>query len=154
MGIILSAGASGTCDSNILIHLTNTNSPDHRAAEFALKELEQVGTELLYTSQNIAEFWNVCTRIGPGGIFLSIEETSRRLAMVEARFIFLPELPRAAEIFKDILRRYRVRGVQVHDARLASVMLASGVSEILTFDRDDFKRYTELTIIHPDDLLP
>ena len=74
--------------------------------------------------------------------------------MVEARFIFLPELPRAAEIFKDILRRYRVRGVQVHDARLASVMLASGVSEILTFDRDDFKRYTELTIIHPDDLLP
>jgi len=74
--------------------------------------------------------------------------------MIEARFVYLPELPKAAELFKDFLSRYRVKGVQVHDARLAAVMLASGVSEIITFDRDDFKRYTELTVIHPEDLLP
>ena len=72
--------------------------------------------------------------------------------MIESQFEFLPELERMGQILKDLLVRYRVRGVQVHDARLAALMIANGVEEILTFDRNDFTRYREITVLHPADI--
>jgi predicted nucleic acid-binding protein len=139
-------------DSNILVHLTNFQSADHLRTRRACYELRKAGAELYYTSQNLAEFWNVCTRIGPGGLGLSIEETAMRVRKIESQLSYLAETVSAEKSFKDLLVRYQVQGVQVHDARLAAVMIANGIQEILTFDRDDFRRYKELTVLHPADL--
>jgi predicted nucleic acid-binding protein len=138
-------------DSNLLVHLTNSASQEHLVAGQAVIALEDRGAELLYTSQNLAEFWNVCTRDGPSGLGLTTEETAGRVAMIEVQFGFMPETAAAEWIFKELLIRYRVRGVQVHDARLAALMIVNGVQEILTFDRKDFRRYAEITVLHPAD---
>jgi predicted nucleic acid-binding protein len=137
-------------DSNLLVHLTNLESADDVAATRSVRRLEAEGAVLVYTSQNLAEFWNVCTRLAPGGLALSIDETARRASLIEAHFLFMPETEVTDKIFRELLIRYSVKGVQVHDARLTAVMLASGVREILTFDRDDFRRYSELVVLHPD----
>jgi predicted nucleic acid-binding protein len=139
-------------DSNLLLHLTNTDSPSHELARRAVEVLNAQGSTLLYASQNLAEFWNVCTRVGPGGLSLSIEETVKRLRLIEERFGYLSELIPADDIYKKLLIQHEVRGVQVHDARLAALMIANDVREILTFDREDFKRFTELIVIHPEEL--
>ena len=48
---------------------------------------------------------------------------------------------------------YQVKGVNVHDARLVAVMLVHGLSHILTFNVNDFHRYSsEITIINPNDI--
>lgn len=39
--------------------------------------------------------------------------------------------------------------MKVHDARLVATMKTHGVSRLLTFDVDDFKRYTGIEVIHP-----
>ena len=78
-------------DSNILIHLTNAQSVDHVVTKLAVRILENSGAILMYTSQNLAEFWNVCTRVTVGGLELSIEEAAARVELVEAHFVFLPE---------------------------------------------------------------
>jgi hypothetical protein len=41
--------------------------------------------ELVMATQNLAEFWNVCTRpaTARGGLGLSIAETDRRLSVLE-----------------------------------------------------------------------
>ena len=139
-------------DSNVLVYLTNQDSQFHHVAARFVAFLEESGALLLYTSQNLAEFWNVCTRPVPSGLGLSIEDTVLRIEKIERRFLFLPETESTDRLFKDLLLRYRVRGIQVHDARLAAVMLSSGVKEIATFDKDDFRRFTELTVIHPQDI--
>lgn len=139
-------------DSNVLVHLTNTLSADHMLASLAIERLEDDGAVLVFTSQNLAEFWNVCTRQGPGGLGLSIEETASRVSTIEAHFFFLPETSDADRIFKDLLVRYRVKGVQVHDARLAAVLISNGVRDLLTFDLDDFRRFSEIAVLHPKDI--
>jgi len=45
-----------------------------------------------------------------------------------------------------------VSGRQVHDARLAAVMLAHGVSHVLTFNVEDFRRYPGIVTVNPHDV--
>ena len=44
---------------------------------------------------------------------------------------------------------YGVSGVQVHDARLAATMRVHGVQRILTFNVQDFRRYTGIEAVLP-----
>jgi hypothetical protein len=46
-----------------------------------------------------------------------------------------------------------VSGVQVHDARLATVMKAYGISRIVTLNVKDFARYSEIEAVHPEAFL-
>jgi predicted nucleic acid-binding protein len=39
--------------------------------------------------------------------------------------------------------------VSVYDARLVAVMQIYGVDQILTFNVDDFKRYSNVRTVHP-----
>jgi predicted nucleic acid-binding protein len=48
--------------------------------------------------------------------------------------------------------RHRVSGVQVHDARLAAAMQVHGISHILTLNQPDFVRYTDISVIHPQNV--
>jgi predicted nucleic acid-binding protein len=45
----------------------------------------------------------------------------------------------------------RVSGIHVHDARIAAAMVVHGVTNILTFDLDDFSRYPQILVLHPKD---
>ena len=56
--------AATTCliDSNILIRWVQPSDPDYPIVASALEALANQGAILCYTSQNVAEFWNACTR--------------------------------------------------------------------------------------------
>jgi predicted nucleic acid-binding protein len=47
-----------------------------------------------------------------------------------------------------------VQGKQVHDARLAALMLAHGITHILTLNGADFARYPGIVPIDPASLVP
>ena len=49
---------------------------------------------------------------------------------------------------------HHVRGVQVHDARLAAIMQAYGLTHILTLNQPDFLRYANLQAILPSKCNP
>jgi len=49
-------------DTNILVRAVERNHPMMRTARLSVRALVQKGEELCVTPQNIAEFWNVCTR--------------------------------------------------------------------------------------------
>jgi hypothetical protein len=74
-------------DSNILIHLTNPQSVEYSVSRRAASMLGASGAQLFYTSQNLAEFWNVSTRSAPGGLGLSIEESAVRVKDIEEQFL-------------------------------------------------------------------
>ena len=60
-------------DTNILLRLSRQNDPQHHIVQTALEVLDKQGSDLFFSMQNIAEFWNVCTRpVDRNGFGLSI----------------------------------------------------------------------------------
>jgi predicted nucleic acid-binding protein len=142
-------------DSGILLRLVNRTDPHHGAIRSALRFLKQRGDALVTAPQNVAEFWNVCTRPASarGGYGLSVAETAARLRLCERLFGILPEVPAVYPIWKQLVVTHGVMGVQVHDARLVALMAAHGVSHILTLNTVDFARYTLVIAQSPTDVL-
>jgi len=116
--------------------------------------LRAAGTVLCFTSQNLAEFWNVCTRPATqNGYGLSIAETDRRAELIESSFTLLPDTEKIHLAWRRLVVVHSVAGVKVHDARLVAAMHVHGVSHLLTLDEQDFLRYPGITVVHPRQLV-
>lgn len=61
----------------------------------------------------------------------------------------LPDNERVYPLWRGIVAENNVRGVQVHDARLAALMQSHGVTHILTLNQPDFVRYAEIRVVRP-----
>lgn len=112
--------------------------------------------ELFTTVQNAAEYWNVSTRpaTARGGFGRSLDQTDVQLVRIERAFTMLSEDPETYAVWHDLVRRYGVSGVQVHDARIVSVMMVMGISHVLTLNPTDFARYSEVTAVTPEQVVP
>jgi predicted nucleic acid-binding protein len=137
-------------DTNILLRLAKPDDQDYPIVRSAVDTLWATGAELCYTPQNLAEFWNVCTRpTDRNGFGLSIEETNRRAELIENQFTLLPDNDQIYREWRRMVRAEAVRGVQVHDLRLVAAMIAHGVTHLLTLNDPDFARYSTITVVHP-----
>ena len=140
-------------DTNILLRLSLPGGPYDEVVVSAVGRLIAEEATLFYTLQNAAEFWNVCTRPRErNGLGLPFDEADRRLRLIEQQFLFLPETETTYARWRQIVMECGVSGVQVHDARLAAVMNVNNISHVLTLNPQDFKRFSGLTPIHPDDI--
>lgn len=141
-------------DTNILLRVSHRNDPDYDLVRSALDLLRAEGATLHYTPQNLAEFWNVCTRPGrQNGYGLSIGETNRRAGLIERGFALLPDDPRIHIEWRRLVVAHSVMGVQVHDARLVAAMRVHGITHLLTLDQQDFARYPGITVVHPREVV-
>lgn len=105
------------------------------------------------TPQNAVEFWSVATRATEfNGLGLNSEVAARALRRFEGVFELLPDIPAIYQEWRQLVLTCRVLGRQVYDARLAAVMLAHGITHLLTFDTADFKRYPGIIAVHPRDV--
>ena len=138
-------------DTGVLIRYVQPRDPDYQVVRQAVSQIRHGGDEIAVTWQNIAEFWNVCTRPSSarGGYGLSVTQTVARVKLLERAFTRLEDLAAGYSTWLSLIESQRVLGVQVHDARLAAAMLANGVTHILTFNTSDFARYPGITAVHP-----
>ena len=141
-------------DTNILLRFLLRNDPAYPAIRLAVRILKTRREQLVTTPQNIAEFWNVCTRptTARGGLGLSIEATERRVRLLERHFRVLPDSPTIYQEWKALVLAHKVMGVQVHDARLVAAMKVHGVTRILTNNVTDFSRYPSINAFAPTDI--
>jgi predicted nucleic acid-binding protein len=65
----------------------------------------------------------------------------------------LPDSPRIYDQWKRIVTQHGVQGVKVYDARLVAVMNLYSLDALLTFNTDDFKRYANISALHPSAML-
>lgn len=138
-------------DTNVLLRLANPRQPHHQLIVAALRRLAARDVELCFTPQNLGEFWNVATRpVDRNGFGLSPREAASQVAAIERRMKLLPESESVYEVWKRLLVEFEVRGVQVHDAHLAAILAVHGVTHLLTFNGEDFRRFPSLVAVHPD----
>jgi predicted nucleic acid-binding protein len=108
------------------------------------------GSLLCYTSQNVGEFWNTCTRpLNRNGYGLTPPEADRRAKYFEEKLQLLPDSMAVHQAWRQLLVTHSVSGVHVHDARLVAAMQVHGVRQILTFNDRDFVRYSGIEAVHP-----
>lgn len=138
-------------DSGVLLRIFNRADPNRRSIRAYLSSLRANGHRLVASTQNLAEFWNVSTRPteARGGYGLSIEETDRRVRVIERLVTILPENPQAYRVWRNWVVTLSIRGVQVHDARLAAWMVAHGIKNIVTLNGADFQRYPGIATLSP-----
>jgi predicted nucleic acid-binding protein len=132
-------------DTNVLVRLAVPADPRHLSSRRAVEALE---TEGLYcASQNFVELWNVATRpVENNGLGQPTTVADQVLRSLEQVFPRLPEPDEAYDRWRDLVVRFGITGVKVHDARLVALMLANGIFRILTFNASDFRRYEVLGI--------
>ncbi len=141
-------------DTNILHRSAQPNHPLCTKATQAVSKLIRQKDGVFFCSQNIAEFWNVATRpADQNGLGLTHEEALQEVASIEKLLTLLPDIPAIYAVWKEIERDQRVQGVKVYDARLVATMSVYSVEGVLTFNATDFKRYGNITALHPSSVL-
>ncbi len=140
-------------DTNILLRSAQPNHPLCSQSTHAVAKLLRDQQAVFVSAQNIAEFWNVATRPAElNGLGLSHEEVLREVSSIEGMFTLLPDVPAIYAAWKGIVQNHHVQGVKVYDARLVAVMTVYGVESVLTFNAGDFKRYSNITALHPSSM--
>jgi predicted nucleic acid-binding protein len=137
-------------DTGVLLRAFDPKSPLQHEILQAIDWLWTQKEPLFVTVQNLAEFWNVATRpIDVNGMDLSVLQVAEQIGAVEDIALVLNESDASFRIWKKLVAEYRVVGAKVHDARLVSVMLAEGISSVLTLNERDFRRYPGITPSNP-----
>jgi predicted nucleic acid-binding protein len=103
--------------------------------------------------QNVSEFWNVCTRAtDKNGLGFSISQTDSHLKRLESLFVVLADTEDVYKNWRELVVDHGVLGVKVHDAKIVAAMKAHGVPNLLTFNSQDFTRYSEISVFAPQDV--
>ncbi len=142
-------------DSNMMLRWANKGDPDRPMAISAMQKTRRRGEVLRSTPQNYTEFWSGATRPATvNGLGLTPAQTAILAAQLRASFPLLPDTGLVFEEWLRVVTQASVSGRQVHDARLVAVMLAHGLTHILTFNVKDFQRYHifGITAVHPADV--
>ena len=140
-------------DTSVILRLNEPGNPLCKIVENCLDKLERDGKELIIVPQVLVEFWVVATRPkSVNGLGLTIEETERELENLQKIFTLLPENERIFDEWKASVTKHKVSGKVAHDARIVAAMTAHKIDNILTLNPNDFKRFTEIKAIRPQDI--
>lgn len=111
------------------------------------------GDDVHVMGQNLVEFWAVATRpMVVNGLGLTVTEAALELRKLKATFTVLADTADVLPLWEELVFRHQVLGKQSHDTRLVAAMLVHNVTHLLTFNTDDFKRYTEITVVNPQNV--
>jgi toxin-antitoxin system PIN domain toxin len=137
-------------DTNVLIYAHRRDSGWYQPAADRVRELAEHGAPWAIPWQCVHEFLAAATH---PGIFDPPSSPAEAVRQIELWFespalVLLSEGSGHWRLLRELVARGQVRGARVHDARVAAVCLANGVTELWTADRD-FGRFPELRVRNP-----
>ncbi|MFN0280184.1 MAG: type II toxin-antitoxin system VapC family toxin [Pyrinomonadaceae bacterium] len=141
-------------DSNCFLRLAEPKNLHRTVVLDALRKLRAAGETICYTPQVLAEFWNVCTRPSSarGGLGLTVSQTERKVKLIEKYFQLFPDNLTTFVQWRTLVSELQVKGVQVHDAKIAASMIAYNIPVLVTFNEKDFNRFPMITTVNPADI--
>ncbi|MFL6276802.1 MAG: type II toxin-antitoxin system VapC family toxin [Blastocatellia bacterium] len=140
-------------DTNLLLRLAEPKHATYSSVLAALDMLRNNGEILHVVPQNLIEFWAVATRPPiSNGLGMTIEEAANELTKLKSLFELLLDRAAIFSEWEKLVTQHQVRGKQAHDARIVAAMKVHGVTQLLTFNTDDFKRYADITAVHPSNV--
>src|SRR5438105_2579887 len=141
-------------DTNLLGRMTDSADPQCAVARKAVHGLLSKRERLIVVPQNLYEFWTVATRkpgpppAGQNGLGMKVEQASQWLVFFQRRFTLLPDREELPARWHALVKDLGIKGVRSHDARLVAAMQSYGITQLLTFNADDFKDFP-ISVIDP-----
>jgi toxin-antitoxin system PIN domain toxin len=138
-------------DTNVLVYAHRREPPEHDAALAVVQSLADGQEPWAIAWPCIYEFFSVVTnpKIWKQTASSPDQAWTQLSAWFDAPGLrVLSEPIGFVAMLAGFLRRARVRGPVVHDARIAAICVAHGVDKLLTRHRD-FSLFPELTIEDP-----
>ncbi|MDB9526110.1 type II toxin-antitoxin system VapC family toxin [Oscillatoria sp. CS-180] len=137
-------------DTNIVLRFCNTLDDRHLLTTTAVAQLLRSGHDCVFTAQILAEFWVVATRSPQvNGLGFPPSQTREFVNALCETFHLLEETPQTFQIWLELVTGQNVRGKRAHDVRIAAAMLTHGITNLLTFNTQDFVRISGITAIAP-----
>jgi predicted nucleic acid-binding protein len=137
-------------DTNILLRLSNPGDSQHALTKSALAMLESSGDEAVIVPQVLYEYWVVATRpLENNGFGLSPEIADQAVTKWTSLFRLLLDERGVFTHWRDLVKTNQVKGKTAHDARLVAAMIRHNVTRLLTFNWQDFARFTQIEVISP-----
>lgn len=138
-------------DTNILGRYSQPEHPQNEAAIRAIETLGQAGHELRLVPQVAYEFWVVATRpTAQNGLGFTAAETYEAIHAFLDLFPLLRDERGVFEPWLHLVHSVPCLGKVAHDARLVAAMRRHGLSHILTYNTADFRRYADISLLHPE----
>lgn len=137
-------------DTNLLVYAHRADSEWHDAALRIVLGLAEGNQRWAIPWPCVHEFTAIATH---PRIYKKPSTPVEALAAMEAWMAspvleFLHEGPAYWEVFQRLIQGGQIRGPMVHDARIAAICIANGVTAIWSSDRD-FSRFKGLKVINP-----
>lgn len=140
-------------DTNVIMRFCNPNDVHHDLATNAISCLLTQEDECYITAQVLVEFWVVATRpVEVNGLGWTVEQTRSTIDQLLDRFQLLEESSQIFPTWLGVVTANKVMGKRTHDARIIAVMLAHGITHILTFNPSDFRLMPDIIIVRPQEL--
>lgn len=137
-------------DTNVILRFCDASSPTHASVIGSVFQLLASGSDVYVTAQNIVEFWAVAGRpLNANGFGWDLERVAQEVDRLLDLFLLLEETPAIFNQWIELVSLRAVQGKQVHDARLIAVMKVHGLTNLLTFNTNDFTRYPDVTPVPP-----
>jgi predicted nucleic acid-binding protein len=141
-------------DTSVIVRLYDLNVALSDVVRNCINKLEQNGEELVIVPQVLVEFWAVATRPkSSNGLEMQTGDAEKELKNLQKLFRLLPEDEQIFDEWKTLVVQHKVSGKTTHDARIVAAMQAHKITHILTLNPGDFKRYTEISAVTPQEVL-
>ncbi len=136
-------------DTNLLGRITDAADPHCAASRRAIRLFPARGEQLAIVPQNLYEFWAIATRPpAANGLGMKVLQASQWLDFFQRRFMLLTDRDDLLPRWHDLVKTQSIRGFRAYDARLVAAMQCYGMSQLLTFNGQDFKDLP-VTVIDP-----
>ncbi len=139
-------------DTNLLSRLANASDPNQKLAEKAIETLRLAGFRPCIVPQNIYEFWVVATRPkAQNGLGMSLAAATAEVLNFKSLFPILEDSSAVFHEWEKVIAANSIIGKNGHDARFVAAMIVHGITHFLTFNVQDFRRYSGITVLSPDE---
>ena len=138
-------------DANVLVYALYRDAPQHATSRACLERAQGGHLTLCFTSQTLAEFFSIVTSARR----VSDPKTAQEAVGAIQSLMALPGatlLPVPADVtsrWLDLLSRHPVRAGAIFDLQLIATIMANGVEQICTFNRQDFEDFPGLQVLTP-----
>ena len=140
-------------DTNVMLRVLEPGHPHCQAALDAMYLLRRRDGETFCSVPHcLFEVYHVATRQLNGHGKTAVDAAGD-IHGLQASFPMVSASDTPFNEWLGLVKKYGVTGRQAYDTKIVAALVGAGVAKLLSFNDADFRRYTEIVVLNPFDVL-
>lgn len=141
-------------DTNILLTATDSSRLQHKSCHELFQRAPSGGLHLAISNQIVREYLVVATRpVSVNGLGLSTKDSLHNIMQFLHYCLVIEETEATLNLLIEYVGKYSISGKHIHDINLIALMMTNNIETLITLNPADFKAFTVLTVLGPDNLM-